>query len=60
VAHRFAHLFNDPTDYRPWLGDAEVARAYLREVAERGGLDAGGQSSSTALRIDVTSPRHRG
>lgn len=35
MAHRFAHLFNDPTDYRPWLGDAEVARAYLREVAER-------------------------
>ncbi|MBB5889652.1 styrene monooxygenase/indole monooxygenase family protein [Kutzneria kofuensis] len=35
VAHRFAHLFNDPSDYEPWLGDPEVARAYLREVAER-------------------------
>ncbi|EWM11793.1 styrene monooxygenase/indole monooxygenase family protein [Kutzneria sp. 744] len=35
VAHRFAHLFNDPTDYVPWLGDEETARTYLREVAAR-------------------------
>lgn len=35
VARRFAHLFNDPTDYEPWLGDPDTAQAYLREVAER-------------------------
>ena len=35
VAHRFAHLFNDPSDYVPWLGDPETAVAYLREVSER-------------------------
>ncbi|MFC0435811.1 styrene monooxygenase/indole monooxygenase family protein [Kutzneria buriramensis] len=33
VAHRFAQLFNDPTDYEPWLIDPETARAYLREVS---------------------------
>jgi hypothetical protein len=33
VAHRFAHLFNDPSDYGPWLGDPEVAQAYLRKMA---------------------------
>jgi hypothetical protein len=37
VAHRFAHLFNDPTDYEPWLGDEQVARDYLKEVAARVG-----------------------
>ncbi len=35
VAHRFAHLFNDPTDYEPWLADPDTAQAYLRDVAER-------------------------
>lgn len=33
VAHRFAHLFNDNSDYSPWLTDESVAMAYLDAVA---------------------------
>ncbi|NBH10527.1 styrene monooxygenase/indole monooxygenase family protein [Amycolatopsis sp. SID8362] len=32
VAHRFAHLFENPADYEGWLGDPEAAMAYLRDV----------------------------
>ncbi|MBP2479254.1 2-polyprenyl-6-methoxyphenol hydroxylase-like FAD-dependent oxidoreductase [Crossiella equi] len=32
VAHRFAALFEDPTDYPGWLGDPGPARAYLDSV----------------------------
>ncbi len=29
VAHRFAHLFENPADYEGWLGDPGAAMAYL-------------------------------
>jgi hypothetical protein len=32
VAHRFAHLFENPADYEGWLGDPEVAMWYLADV----------------------------
>jgi len=33
VAHRFAHLFENPADYEDWLGNPEAAMQYLRETA---------------------------
>lgn len=35
VAHRFAHLFDDPADYTAWLTDASVATRYLEEARSR-------------------------
>jgi 2-polyprenyl-6-methoxyphenol hydroxylase-like FAD-dependent oxidoreductase len=35
VAHRFAHLFDDPADYTAWLADAEVSSRYLEEARSR-------------------------
>ncbi|MEQ0560915.1 styrene monooxygenase/indole monooxygenase family protein [Amycolatopsis sp. NEAU-NG30] len=32
VAHRFAHLFENPADYEGWLGDPDAAMQYLRDV----------------------------
>ncbi|MFD8495074.1 styrene monooxygenase/indole monooxygenase family protein [Amycolatopsis sp. NPDC059657] len=33
VAHRFAHLFDDPSDYEGWLTDEAEASRYLRSFA---------------------------
>jgi 2-polyprenyl-6-methoxyphenol hydroxylase-like FAD-dependent oxidoreductase len=35
VAHRFAHLFDDPADYTAWLADADVSSRYLAEARSR-------------------------
>jgi hypothetical protein len=35
VAHRFAHLFDDPADYTAWLADSEAASRYLEEARSR-------------------------
>jgi hypothetical protein len=35
VAHRFAHLFNDPSDYTGWLTDEKSAMQYLAEASSR-------------------------
>ncbi|MCR6483281.1 oxygenase [Amycolatopsis sp. OK19-0408] len=37
VAHRFAHLFENPADYEGWLGDPEAAMAYLQSKGPRSG-----------------------
>ncbi len=34
VAHRFAHIFNDTSDYTAWLTDEQVAMRYLEEVKQ--------------------------
>lgn len=35
VAHRFAGLFENPTDYSGWLAEEATARAYLADVRAR-------------------------
>jgi 2-polyprenyl-6-methoxyphenol hydroxylase-like FAD-dependent oxidoreductase len=40
VAHRFAHLFENPADYEGWLGDPEAAMAYLRSKGPRSGAQS--------------------
>lgn len=35
VAHRFAHLFENPADFTGWLTDPDVAVRYLREATAR-------------------------
>ncbi|HEU4405488.1 MAG TPA: styrene monooxygenase/indole monooxygenase family protein [Polyangiaceae bacterium] len=35
VAHRFAELFNDPSDYGAWLTDRDRTAQYLREAKAR-------------------------
>jgi hypothetical protein len=35
VAHRFAHLFDDPADYTAWLADSEAASRYVEEARSR-------------------------
>jgi 2-polyprenyl-6-methoxyphenol hydroxylase-like FAD-dependent oxidoreductase len=35
VAHRFAQLFEDPSDYNGWLTDPAVAAQYLTDAAAR-------------------------
>ncbi|WP_260479102.1 styrene monooxygenase/indole monooxygenase family protein [Kibdelosporangium aridum] len=35
VAHRFAQLFNDPTDYTGWLTDEQAAMHYIQEATAR-------------------------
>lgn len=35
VAHRFAHLFENPAGYEGWLADPQAAYSYLEEVAAR-------------------------
>jgi flavin-dependent dehydrogenase len=35
VAHRFAHLFENPEDYSAWLADPAKSYAYLEEVRAR-------------------------
>ncbi|WP_329044335.1 oxygenase [Amycolatopsis sp. NBC_01488] len=37
VAHRFAHLFENPADYEGWLGDPDAAMAYLQSKGPRSG-----------------------
>jgi 2-polyprenyl-6-methoxyphenol hydroxylase-like FAD-dependent oxidoreductase len=36
VAHRFAHLFENPADYDGWLTDPEAAMKYLAEAQSNG------------------------
>ncbi|MEV7037936.1 styrene monooxygenase/indole monooxygenase family protein [Amycolatopsis sp. NPDC051061] len=40
VAHRFAHLFENPADYEGWLGDPEAAMAYLQSKGPRSGAQS--------------------
>ena len=35
VAHRFAHLFENPTDYEGWLTDPDAAYAFIEQAQAR-------------------------
>jgi 2-polyprenyl-6-methoxyphenol hydroxylase-like FAD-dependent oxidoreductase len=48
VAHRFAQLFSDPSDYSGWLTDEDSARAYLNDIRRtsvRRGTVTGGSTA---------------
>ncbi|MEU0789906.1 styrene monooxygenase/indole monooxygenase family protein [Amycolatopsis sp. NPDC005961] len=46
LAHRFAHLFENPADYEGWLGDPEAAMAYLQSKGPRSGAQSAPRAGS--------------